>query len=173
MPEISHGVDPSEEDAPDTTPESLSIEEGDHVFATGLFPPGPCSKSFRSVPLCSNDGIITSDNRLHIETSQSAYFCCDNRLHIEPHISAMMMVSSQVTIGCTSNPLNLRILAMTMVSSQVTIGHTLSPLNWHIFAMMMCLLHLKINRVPKTFNPCTLAPIPQWTLEHHPLSLNV
>ena len=40
MPEISHDVDPSEEDVPDTTPESLSIEEGDHIFATGLFPPG-------------------------------------------------------------------------------------------------------------------------------------
>ena len=46
MPEISHDVDPSEEDAPDTTPESLSIEEGDCIFATGLFPPGPHSESF-------------------------------------------------------------------------------------------------------------------------------
>ena len=69
MPEISHDIDPSEEDATDTTLESLSIEEGDCIFATGLFPPGPCSKSFQSAPLCSNDGIITSDNRLHIESS--------------------------------------------------------------------------------------------------------
>ena len=89
MPEISHDIDPSKEDAPGTTPESLSME-GDHIFATGLFPPGPCSKSFRSAPLCSNDGNITSDNRPHIETSRSAHFRCDdgvitsdNRLHIE------------------------------------------------------------------------------------------
>ena len=88
MPEISHDIDPSEEDAPDATPESLSIEEGDRIFATGLFPPGPCSKSFQSVPLCSNDGIITSDNRPHIEASRSTHFCCDNVITSDnrPHI---------------------------------------------------------------------------------------
>ena len=46
MAEISHDVDPSEEDAPDTTPESLCIEEGDCIFATGLFPPGLHSENF-------------------------------------------------------------------------------------------------------------------------------
>ena len=156
MPEISHDVDPSKEDAPDTTPESLSIEEGDRIFATGLFPPGPRSESFQSAPLCSNDGIVTSNNRLHIETSQSAHSCCDNvitsdnRPCIKISQSAIMMVSSQVTMGRASKSLNPR-----------------------TFAMMMCLLHLKVDRVPKTFDPRTLTLIPQWTLEHYPPSPNV
>ena len=69
MPEISHDIDPSKEHAPDTTLEPLSIEEGDRIFATCLFPSGPCSESFQSALLCSNDGIITSNDRLHIESS--------------------------------------------------------------------------------------------------------
>ena len=160
MPEISHDVDPSEEDAPDTTLESLSIEEGDRIFATGLLPPGPHSESFWSVPLCSNDGIVTSDDRPHIESSWSAHFCCDNGVITSdnrPHNK-----SSQSTHFCCENGVVTSHDRPHIESSQL--AH---------FCNDDVSTTLEDQPCSENFRSAHPAPISQWTSEHHPLSLNV
>ena len=51
----------------------------------------PHTEALQSTPFCHDNGIVTSHNRLHIETLWSAPFCCDNGVvtsHNRPPIKA-------------------------------------------------------------------------------------
>ena len=75
--------------------------------------------TFWSMHPCSNNAIVTSHNRPHIEALWSVPFCCDNAIvtsHNGLHIKTLwsmpffcMMPLSQVTTGHPSKPFNLQV----------------------------------------------------------------